>query len=202
MRFVTRPPLGRSSCAPAVLLLGALGVIWPTHAATVYRWVDENGVIHITSEKPPPGIRADKLTLPSATPGPNAPAKSGSSQAKAASVSPARAAERAEVLDSLKNRECVVALEALDRKTSAAEPTSAAEIKRLQQTVDANCSANAEQRREQEDMAARLRVANGPTCAEARSKLSQMLDGTADTALGDVRAQQQFVDEYCTPPVR
>jgi hypothetical protein len=29
-----------------------------------------------------------------------------------------------------------------------------------------------------------------------------MLNGETEAARGDVRAQQQFVDEYCTPPVR
>lgn len=170
------------------------------HSATVYRWVDADGVIHITSEKPPAGVPAEKLELPTAKPGASS-SRSKSSPA-AATVSPARAAERAEVLDSLKNRECVIALEALDRKTSAAEPTSAAEIKRLQQTVDANCSSDPAQRLEQEDMAVRLRVANGPTCTEARAKLSQMHEQSGGAGQGDVRAQQQFVDQYCTPPVR
>jgi Domain of unknown function (DUF4124) len=183
------------------LLLAALALMAESsHAATVYRWVDEDGVIHITSEKPPAGVPAEKLELPTAKPGASASARSKSSSAGA--VSPARAAERAEVLDSLKNRECVIALEALDRKTSATEPTSAAELKRLQQTVDANCSTNPAQRLEQEEMAARLRVANGPTCTEARAKLSQMLDQSGDAAPGNVRAQQKFVDQYCTPPVQ
>jgi Domain of unknown function (DUF4124) len=183
------------------LLLAALALIAESsHAATVYRWVDADGVIHITSEKPPAGVPAERLELPTAKPGASS-SRSKSSPA-ATTVSPARAAERAEVLDSLKNRECVVALEALDRKTSAAEPTSAAEIKRLQQTVDANCSSEPARRLEQEEQAARLRVANGPTCSEARAKLSQMHEQSGGAGQGDVRAQQQFVDQYCTPPVR
>jgi len=186
----------------APVLVAVAFVAHTGHAATVYRWVDEAGVIHITTDKPPAGVRAERLDLPTAKQKPASPTSSGASQAKAPAVSPALAAERAEVLDSFKNRECVIALEELDRKTSASEPTSAAELKRLQQTVNGNCSANPEQRREQEDMAVRLRVANGPTCVEARSKLSQMLDGSAEVAKGAVRAQQQFVDEYCTPPVR
>lgn len=186
-------------------LLVAVAVVAQSHAATVYRWVDADGVIHITTEKPPAGTKAEKLDLPTAKQNPSSTAgRSGSTstQAKAATVSPALAADRAEVLDSFKTRECVIALEALDRKTSAAEPTSAAEIKRLQQTVAANCSSNPDRRQEQEDMAARLRVANGPTCTEARSKLSAMLDGSAEVAQGAVREQQKFVDDYCTPPVR
>ena len=191
--------LRKINLTPLVLAL----VLQVGHAATVYRWVDETGIIHITTEKPPPGIQAERLDLPTAKhsppPPPPAPASAGSAQAQAPAVSPARAAERAEVLDSLKTRECVVALESLDRKTSATEPTTGAELRRLQQTVNANCSADPTQRRKQEEMAARLRVANGPTCTEARERLAKMIDGSAD---GDVREQQKFVDEYCTPPVR
>ena len=186
----------------APLLVAVAFVAHLGHAATVYRWVDESGVIHITSEKPPAGVRAEKLELPTAKPASGASAKSGASQTKSPTASPAQVAERAEVLSSLKNRECVLALEALDRKTSASEPTSAAELRRLQQTVDGNCSTNPTVRSEQEAMAIQLRVSNGPTCTEARTKLSQMLDGSTDTVQGAVRAQQQFVDEYCTPPVR
>ena len=191
----------------ASLLVAVAFVALPGHAATVYRWVDADGVIHITTEKPPAGIKAEKLDLPTAkqsagSGSTGARSSTASSPAKSTSVSPAIAAERAEVLDSLKNRECVVALEALDRKTSAAEPTNAAEIKRLQQTVDANCSSNPDRRQAQENLAARLRVANGPTCSEARSKLGEMLAGSTEVAQGAVREQQKFVDEYCTPPVR
>jgi hypothetical protein len=185
---------------PLLLVIGLAVVAQLGYAATVYRWVDADGVIHITSEKPPAGVRAEKLELPTAKPGVTS-SRSKSSPA-AATVSSERAAERAEVIDSLKNRECVIALEALDRKTRATEPTSAAELKRLQQTVDANCSSDPARRLEQEEQAARLRVANGPTCTEARAKLSHMLDRAAGAAQGDVRAQQQFVDQYCTPPVR
>ncbi len=172
------------------------------HASTVYRWVDDSGVIHITTEKPPAGVRAEKIDLPTAPPRSSASsAQARPAETKGTTVSPARAKERAEVLDSLKNRECVVALESLDRKTSAIEPTSAAELRRLQQTVDANCSSIPAQRSEQEAMAIQLRVANGPTCTEARKRLSRMLEGSADAG-GTVREQQQFVDDYCTPPVR
>jgi hypothetical protein len=189
---------------PSHLLLALVFVTQSVLAATVYRWVDANGVIHITTEKPPAGVTAEKLNLPTAkqSPAASAPGRSASASAKSPSVSPALAAERAEVLDSFKNRECVIALEELDRKTSASEPTSAEELKRLQQTVDANCSSNPALRREQEDMAVRLRVANGSTCREARSRLNAMLDGSTVVVEGAVREQQKFVDEYCTPPVR
>lgn len=187
---------------PVLLFVVLAFAVLLADAATVYRWVDENGVIHITTEKPPVGVRAENLDLPTARQPTPASDAADAAAPKAGAVSPQRAAERAQVLDSLKNRECVVALEALDRKTSATEPTSASELKRLKQTVDANCSSNPAVRREQEDLAVRLRVANGPTCTEARTRLSKMLEGSTETAKGDVRAQQQFVDEYCTPPVR
>jgi hypothetical protein len=203
MTVVPRNPFVRSVRAQTVLLAGVLllGAIGTVRATTVYRWVDEHGVIHITSEKPPSSVKAERLEMPTSTKRGGATAGS-SGGAKSAPVSPVRAAEREEVLDSLRNRECVVALEALERKTSATEPTSAAELRRLQQTADANCSSNPAQRREQEDMAARLRVANGPTCVEARSRLGEMLESAAGRSQGDVRAQQQFVDDYCTSPIR
>jgi hypothetical protein len=201
MMTLSRPP--RALRAAALALVATAITATVAHATTVYRWVDEHGVIHITSEKPPSSVKAERLEMPTSTKRGGTTSAAGSSGGvKSAPVSPARAAEREEVLDSLRNRECVVALEALERKTSATEPTSAAELRRLQQTADANCSSNPAQRREQEDMAARLRVANGPTCVEARSRLGEMLESTAGRSQGDVRAQQQFVDEYCTSPIR
>ena len=106
------------------------------------------------------------------------------------------------MLDSLRNRECVIALESLDRLTSGAQPTSAEEIRRLQQTADLNCSKDPSRRREQEEMAARLRVANGPSCLEARSELATMLSPGATPTREQLKAQQDFVDQHCTAPVR
>jgi hypothetical protein len=96
----------------------------------------------------------------------------------------------------------VVALESLDRKTSAAEPTSAGEIRRLQETVEANCSRDPSHRQQQETMAAKLRVANGPQCVDARNQLGTMLEPGAKIPREQLRAQQIFVDEHCVPPVR
>ena len=47
----------------ASLLVAVAFVAQPGHAATVYRWVDADGVIHITTERPPAGIKAEKLDL-------------------------------------------------------------------------------------------------------------------------------------------
>jgi hypothetical protein len=168
-------------------------------AATVYKWHDDKGILHLSSEKPPAGVAFERMEVASAS----STGKAASTRTNStAPASAAQVADRADVLSGLKNRECVVALESLDRKTSAAEPTSAAEIRRLQETVEANCSRDPSRRREQELMAARLRVANGPQCADARNELGAMLEPGAKITRERLRAQQAFVDEHCVPPVR
>jgi hypothetical protein len=170
----------------------------PLDAATIYRWVDAAGTVHLSSDKPPAGVKYERIEVAS-SPGRSPAAQAPRSAAPA--VSAAQAAQRSEVIGRLRNRECVIALESLERLTSGAQPTSAAEIRRLQETVALNCSTNPAQRREQEEMAARLRVANGPECAEARNRLADMLGRDAAFTREQVRAQQQFVDEHCTSPV-
>jgi hypothetical protein len=169
-------------------------------AATVYKWHDDNGILHLSSEKPPAGVTFERMEVAS-SPGTGS-RKSTAGRASSAPASAAQLADRSEVLSGLRNRECVVALESLDRKTSATEPTSAAEIRRLQETVEANCSKDPTRRREQEDMAAKLRVANGPECVDARNRLGTMLEPGDKTAREQLRAQQAFVDEHCVAPVR
>jgi hypothetical protein len=185
-----------------VLCCAALAV--PASAATVYKWVDEHGTTHLSSSKPPAGVKYETLAV-SSSPGGGGKASTGggsSAAKKGTTASPAQAAQRSEVLASLRNRECVIALEALDRLTSGTQPTSAAEIKRLQQTSEANCSRDPARRREQEEMAARLRVANGPECVKARNELADMTAGGSKTPPDRLHAQQAFVDEHCIPPVR
>lgn len=173
-------------------------------AATVYKWVDKDGTVHLSSDKPPAGVKYERLNVASAPSGSAGSSRQGSGAAsKSSGASPAQAAQqRSAILSSLSNRECVIALEALDRMTSGAQPTSATEIKRLEQTADRNCSADPGTRQQQEAMAARLRVANSPSCVQARNLLSDMLDGGAGFTREQVRLQQQFVDEHCTSPIR
>jgi hypothetical protein len=168
-------------------------------AATVYKWHDDKGILHLSSDKPPAGVEFERVEVDSA---PSTARSNTTRKSSTAPASAAQVAERADVLSGLKNRECVVALESLDRKTSATEPTSAAEIRRLQETVEANCSRDPSRRNEQELMAAKLRVANGPQCVEARNELGAMLEPGANTPREQLRAQQAFVDEHCVPPVR
>lgn len=181
----------------------------PATFAQVYRWTDEDGVIHLSSSKPPPGVKAERIELPgakkrSSTPSSSARASS-SGSASGAVTPPASAAQvagREELLGRLQTRECVIALEALDRKTDGAEPTSATELRRLQQTAELNCSQDPARRRQQEEMAAKLRVANSPQCVAARNQLADMMAPGARPPREQLQSQQAFVDEHCTSPVR
>jgi hypothetical protein len=177
--------------------------------AQVYRWTDEQGVIHLSSQKPPPGVKAERLDVPGARPrtgssaGSNAVSRSSAgSPPRPAASDPVRVAQREDLLGRLRTRECVIAIEALERKTGGSEITSAAELKRLKQTADLNCSRDPSRRREQEAMAEQLRMANSPACDAARDQLWQMLEPGSSAPRERVRSQQAYVDEHCTSPVR
>ena len=207
-RVSDRRSCRRLSWVICALLSFAIASFPPSVNAQVYRWVDENGVIHLSSEKPPAGLKAERIDIktsgsskrPSAGAGARIP--SGSNQPAPKAASPEQIAGREQLLGQLKTRECVIALEALERKTGGAEPTSATEIKRLKQTADLNCSQDPVRRGQQEEMAAKLRVANSPSCVEARNKLSDMMAPGSNAPRDQVRAQQAFVDEHCTSPIR
>jgi hypothetical protein len=169
-------------------------------AASVYRWVDADGVIHISSDKPPAGVRVERIEVSRGTGKHSTGATAGTSSGARATA--AQVAEREEVLGSLRTRECVMALEALDRLTSGTAATSATEIRRLQQTADLNCSRDPARRAAQEDMAARLRVAGSPACSEARNRLATLLATGSRASREQVKAQQEFVDGHCTSPIR
>jgi hypothetical protein len=177
--------------------------------AQVYRWVDSEGVTHLSSQKPPPGVKAERLDVPVSKRPPSGSASSkpvtrssAGSAPRPTVADPVRVAEREDLLGRLRTRECVIAIEALERKTGGVEVTSAAEIKRLKQTADLNCSQDPSRRREQEAMAARLRMANSPACDVARDQLWQMLEPGSSAPRERVRSQQAYVDEHCTSPVR
>jgi hypothetical protein len=183
----------------ARVLLVAAAFALPAQADSVYRWVDAEGVTHISSEKPLPGVRVERIDVARLS------GRRSSSPGTAGSSAPttrAQTAAREEVLGSLRTRECVIALEALDRLTNGTTATSATEIRRLQQTADTNCSHDPVRRLEQEDMAARLRVANGPACVAARNELTALLGPGSAASRERVKAQQAFVDDHCTAPVR
>lgn len=189
----------------AALVSSLLAIGAAQASSTVYKWVDEYGTVHLSTTKPPAGVRYETLNLGSAPK--NAPPAKGAGpaavpRATPPTASPEQVARRSDVLSNLKERECVLALEALDRLTSGTQPTSAAEIARLKQTAEQNCSRDPAQRREQEEMAAKLRVANGPDCVAARNKLAEMMAPGAKVTRDQLRAQQAFVDGHCIPPVQ
>ena len=187
-----------------MMLVGAM-LCGHAAASTVYKWVDESGTVHLSTTKPAAGVKYETLNLGSTSSKPSRPSSSGGTVApgKAAqTASPAQVAQRSEVLSSLQNRECVIALEALDRLTSGTKPTSATELTRLKQTTEVNCSRDPARRREQESMAAKLRVANGPECVAARNKLVEMMAPGSKATRESLQAQQAYVDEHCVAPVQ
>lgn len=191
--------------APAVVAALLVLVAAPAAQAQVYRWVDEDGVTHLSSEKPPPGVKAERIEIATTSKRSSTSSSSRSgvgAKSTAPPASPEQLAGREDLLGRLRTRECVIALEALERKTGGTEPTNATEIRRLKQTSDLNCSQDPARRRQQEDMAARLRVANSPACVEARNRLADMLAPGSKSPRDQVRAQQAFVDDHCTSPVR
>ena len=190
--------------APAAALLLAL-LAGSAAFAQVYRWVDEEGVTHLSSEKPPPGVKAERIDVGSSSKGSSSKSgtrRPGGAAPATAPASPELLAGRAELLGRLRTRECVIALEALERKTGGTEPTTTTELRRLQQTVDLNCSQDPARRRQQEEMAAKLRVANSASCVEARNRLAEMTAPESKTPRAALQGQQAFVDEHCTSPVR
>lgn len=205
IRNLSRLSLFPATSAVAMLIVVALLSAPAMASSTVYKWTDDQGTVHLSTSKPAAGVKYETLKLGATSGQATRQSASGSSAGpgkSAPAASPAQVGQRSEILSGLKNRECVIALEALDRLTSGTAPTSAAELKRLKQTVDSNCSSDAARRREQEDMAAKLRVANGPECVAARNKLADMMAPGAQATRESRLAQQEFVDENCIAPVR
>ncbi|MDH4165114.1 MAG: DUF4124 domain-containing protein [Gammaproteobacteria bacterium] len=190
-----------------VLLLGfAAGA---AASSAVYRWVDASGITHLSSAKPPAGTKYERVVL--ASTGKAAPSSSGRTGYGAANApagtrvttaSAEQVARRNDVVMSLRNRECVVALESIDRLAKDGQAVEPAEFNRLQQTADQNCSKDPAVRRQQEDMAARLRVSKGDTCIDARNKLADMLEPGRRPTRDQLKTQQEFIESHCMAPVR
>lgn len=190
------------AAAIAVALLGVAGTA--AAASSVYKWVDAAGVTHLSSSKPPAGTKYERVVLessrrptPAGVTSHPAGVRSGTQVASAAQV-----ARRNETITSLRNRECVVALESIDRLARGGEAVDPSEFSRLQQTADQNCSEDPAVRRQQEEMAARLRVSKGDACVDARNRLADMLEPGRKPTREQVKAQQEFIESHCTAPVR
>jgi hypothetical protein len=195
--------------AAAVMTACLLGLASSASASSVYKWVDATGVTHLSSEKPAAGIKYERVML--ATTGKSTSPSSGRKSYSAASAptgtritsaSAEQVARRNEMVTSLQTRECVVALESIDRMAKGGQAVEPSEFRRLQQTADQNCSTDPAVRRQQEDMAAKLRVAKGDVCIDARNKLADMLEPGLRPTRDQVKTQQEFIESHCTAPVR
>jgi len=178
-------------------------------ASSVYKWVDASGITHLSSAKPPAGTKYERVVL--ASTGKATSSSSGRASYSAANVpagtrmtaaSAEQVSRRNDMVTSLRNRECVVALESIDRLARGGQAVDPAEFSRLQQTADQNCSKDPAVRREQEDMAARLRVSKGDACVDARNKLADMLEPGRRPTRDQLKTQQEFIESHCTAPVR
>ena len=119
------------------LALGGAGT-----ADSVYRWVDADGVTHISSARPAGSIKAERIDVGHAASNPRHSASaSGGGSSTAPRLTAEQLAQRESLLGHLRERECVYALESLDRIDIGKKASDPAERKRLQQTVDQNCSA-------------------------------------------------------------
>jgi hypothetical protein len=192
--------------AAAVLLLGlATGAL---ASSAVYKWVDASGITHLSSAKPPAGIKYERVVLVSTSRSDSSSGRASYSAANAptgtriTAASAEQVSRRNDVVTSLRNRECVVALESIDRLARGGQAVDPAEFSRLQQTADQNCSTDPVVRRQQEDMAARLRVSRGDTCVDARNKLADMLEPGRRPTRDQLKTQQEFIESHCTAPVR
>jgi len=185
----------------AVCLL--LGSVRAEAGNTVYKWVDASGVVHLSTDKPPSGVKYERMAWTSTrnkSTQRSPAASSGSNRLLAASSE--QIANRNAVVSELQNRECVVALEAIDRLARGGQVVDAADFRRLQQTADQTCSKDPDKRHEQEQMAAKLRVAKGDVCVDARNKLAEMLEPGRRPTREQLKNQQEFIEAHCKAPVR
>jgi hypothetical protein len=183
------------TCGLALLLAGV-----PAQAGAVYKWVDEQGVTHLSSERPPAGVPYERVQVGS-TAGKRSSRRS-ANDVRLAAVSPEQVARRNAAISELQNRECVVALEAIDRVAHGGTAVEPAEFRRLQQTADATCSKDPATRRRQDEQAAKLRVAKGDVCVEARNRLADMLEPGRRPTREQLKTQQEFIESHCKSPVR
>ena len=190
------------------LAVASVGWLWAVsaNADSVYKWVDADGVTHISSARPAGDIKAERIEVGRASSAPRRSASAGGGP-RTPSATPKKLtadqlAQRESVLGHLRERECVYALESLDRITTGKKVSDSAERKRVQQTVDQNCSNEPQRRSDQVAMAAKLRVANGSVCLDARNQLAAMLEPGQRPQREQLKTQQEFIEAHCMAPVR
>lgn len=203
-------PLPRRAIVGAAVLACVLAGAAPAMAASaIYKWIDADGITHLSSDRPPAGVKFERMVVgasgsksSSSSSRPGTASATKGSNVRLASASPEQVARRNAVISELQNRECVVALEAVDRMGRSGKPVEPTEFRRLQQTADLNCSRDPATRRQQEEQAARLRVSKGDVCAEARNTLADMLAPGRRPTRAQLKSQQEFIESHCTVPVR
>ena len=205
------PDLRRRATGLATTVVAAclLSMTSGASASSVYKWVDASGITHLSSAKPPAGTKYERVVLQGTSKATSTSSgRAGYSTAnhpagtRITAASAEQVSRRNDMVTSLRNRECVVALESIDRLARGGQAVDPAEFSRLQQTADQNCSKDPAVRREQEDMAARLRVSKGDTCVDARNKLADMLEPGRRPTRDQLKTQQEFIESHCTAPVR
>lgn len=197
------PRFVAATVALACFLVGATAVA----ASAVYKWVDSEGITHLSSDRPPPGVKFERMSIGGSGSGKSASSSrattaSSKGNVRLASASPEQVARRNAVISELQNRECVVALEAIDRMARSGQPVDPTDFRRRQQTADLNCSKDPVTRRQQEEQAARLRVSKGDACVDARNKLADMLAPGRRPSREQLKTQQEFIESHCKVPVR
>lgn len=195
----------RRALATALACGWLFGAAAPAAVAgqTVYRWIDKDGVMHLSSARPPEGVSYERLAVGAVgSAGPRKAPAAGAVRVAASSATPEQVARREAVISELKNRECVVALESMDRLARSGRPVEPVDFRRLQQTAELNCSPDPATRRDQEEQAARLRVAKGDACVEARNALADLLAPGRRPNREQLKTQQEFIETHCRQPVR
>lgn len=106
--------------------------------------------------------------------------------------------EALEQVATLKTRSPVYKLTSDGQQQYMSDADRPAEIARLQQIIDANCSANPQARISEESEAQRLHMVRSPDCTAERDKLSLMSKPGSHDSPDSVAQQRQRVIEKCS----
>jgi Domain of unknown function (DUF4124) len=190
----------------------------PLLVGTTYRWVDPRGQVHF-SDSPPPTGTAYEVVVPSRSPSVTPTAPSASQPAHAArEASPAAATEpssrraadtASESPDDVRCVDALFQLEVLAGDWKVYKPGPGndraylhdrdrpAEVARLSNERDANCSDDPGVLASQNRRASGLFEALSPGCREAREKLQNLQRPTAHSAPSDIEKQQAYIATHC-----
>jgi hypothetical protein len=103
-----------------------------------------------------------------------------------------------EQVATLKTRSPVYKLTGDGQQQYISDADRPAEISRLQQIIDANCSANPQARSNEESEAQRLHAVRSPDCTAERDKLSLMAKPGSHDSPDSVAEQRKRVIERCS----